>query len=430
MPKIDVLANTTAAQRSVKDLSKAFDDVGDSLDDVARDGDRAGDKLESSFKSMVLDAGRAERAAKEVGDAGRSMGREVSSGGERGQRALDDLTRDAKRAERAVEDVGENGSRGLGKVKASAQEVQQEFGSNLAESVSSVRGDLSELGQVGQDTLGGLAGTIAGMGPGGLVGALALAAGAVGLGAVTAGIEEAKEKQEALNEAAAKFAEGYTTGVNGAIDAAQVFAEINAIATDPDRYKEAGENAKNWGVDVATAMRAMAGDATAIGTIEGALDRQAEALKRNAEGHDNYAQNIEAATTGQSTANDTYLKGRDALDQLTGAMDAGRQQAENAQRALYDYASTTGVATGKTDELGNAIVRLPDGKEVVLNAETKTAREDVDGFEKKVQGVQDKTVRMRVALDASEWDKWTPGAKVGRVRTAVEPGGGGGTTWF
>lgn len=343
------------------------------------------------------------------------------------ERAADAIEKDFKRAYREAK---ESGTDSMGRIQSATQEVTQEVGSNLGEAVSSIRGDMSDLGQVGQDTLGGLAATVSGMGPAGLAGAFALAAGAVGLGALTAGQEEAREKQEKLNEAAAKFAEGYLEGINGAIAGAQVFAEINAIATDPDRYKTAGDNAKAWGVDMATAMRAMAGDATALQVVDQSLDKQAEAMQRNAEGADNYAQSIEQATTGQSSANSTYLEGRAALDQINEAMAIGRQQAENAQSALFDYASQVGVATGKTDDLGNSIVRLPDGKEIVMDAQTRRANEDVDAFEQNVQGIRDKTVGVRVVLDKSAWDQWTPGAKVGQVRTAIAPGSGGGTTWF
>lgn len=380
-----------------------------------------------------------EDAQKALDDLARSRGPEELERGIRdAQRRTEDLKDETKQTAGAIEREFKRAYRetrsaaddGMGRARAATEEVTQEIGSNLGEAVSSVRGDLSELGQVGQDTLGGLAATVSGMGPAGLVGAFALAAGAVGLGAVTAGIEEANEKQEQLNENAAKFAEGYINGINGALDAAQVFAEINAIATDPERYKTAGENAKNWGVDVSTAMRAMAGDSTAIGTVSEALDRQAEALERNASGADNYTQNIEQATTGQSSANESYLRGKSALDELTGALEAGQSQAANAQRALFDYANQVGEATGETDDLGNSIVRLPGGKEIVMNAQTQTASEDVDAFERKVQGLRDKTVGVRVHLDSSQWDRWTPGAKVGLVRTAIAPGSGGGSTWF
>jgi hypothetical protein len=375
---IDIAANTRAAQAGVKDLSRELDKVADALDDLASESSSSGAKVERNLD--------------DIGDAGKDAARDIESAGDRIERTFRDMAQDAKKADRAIEDVGDNGGRSLGKIRDGAQEVQQEFGQNLAESVSSVRGDLSELGQVGQDTLGGLAGTVAGMGPAGLAGAFALAAGAVGLGALTAGQEEAKQKQEELNDSAARFAEGYMTGINGALDAAQVFAEINSIATDPERYKVAGENAKNWGVDVSTAMRAMAGDADALGVIDQALQRQKDALDANAAGADNYSQAIEQATTGQSEANNTYLAGKDALDGLQSALALGREQAANAQRALYDYAVQTGVATGETDDLKNAIVALPGGKQVVIDAETQTAYEDIDAFEKRQ--IADKTINV------------------------------------
>lgn len=355
-------SNVLDLERDLKDTARAADDLGD-------DGKRSLDKLEKALESA--------------------------------QRETDQLGRKAREA-------GDDAGQGFGRMRAASEEVTQEVGSNLGEAVSSIRGDLSDLGQVGQDTLGGLAATVAGMGPAGLAGAFALAAGAVGLGALTAGQEEAKEKQEALNESAAKFAEGYIEGIDGAISASQVFAEINSIATDPERYKVAGENAKNWGIDVSTAMRAMAGDSTAIGTVEVALGKQKAAMDANAQGADNMAQNIEAATTGQSSANSTYLAGKAALDELTNGLSMGAEQAANAQRALYDYAAQVGVATGETDDLGNSIYKLPGGKEIVMDAKTKQASEDVDAFENKVQGVRDKSVTVRADLDDSAIRNYRP----------------------
>lgn len=405
---IDIAANTRAAQAQVKDLSGALDDVSDSMDDMAREAERSGSKVE--------------RGLDDVGRAGKEAGRDIESAGDKVERTFDQMVRDAKKADRAVSDVGDNGSHNLGRIKEGAQEVQQEFGQNLAESVSSFRGDLRDLGQVGQDTLGGLAGTVAGMGPGGLAGAFALAAGATALGFFTAQQEEARERQEKLNEAAARFAEGYINGINGAIDATQVFAEIQAITLDPEQYKAAGDNAKNWGVDVSTAIRAMAGDATAIGTIEAALNRQKAAMDANAQGADNYAQSIEQATTGQSQANNTYNAGKAALDTLTGAMEKGREQAANAASALFDYAQTAGTATGQTDDLGNAIVRLPGGKEIVMNANTRQANENIDAFEQNAQSVRDKTMTVYAQIDDSAIRRYTPPTL--RVPATVEFGNG------
>lgn len=363
---IDIAANTRVAQANVKDLGRALDDVSDALDDVARDASDSG--------------GKAERALSEMGDAGTDAARDIESAGDRVERSFRDIVTDAKKADRAIGDVGDGGVRSLDRVKGGAQELQQEFGQNLGETVSSFRGDLSDLGQVGQDTIGGLAATVAGMGPLGLAGAFALAAGAAGLGAFTAGQEEAKAKQEELNAAAADWAQRYIDSAGRIVDAAAVVNEINAISTDPEKYEAAGKAAEDWGVDVTVAMRAMAGDATALEVVTRSLnDRTAESTRLSAE--------QEQQTTDQAGAvidlADSVGRGRDRLDELNGVMTEGRKRAENAASALGDYARSAGVATGETDDLGNAIVELPGGKRVVIDAETGQAHEDLDAVERR-----------------------------------------------
>lgn len=114
-----------------------------------------------------------------------------------------------------------------------------------------------------------------------------------------------------------------------------------------------------------------------------------------------------------------------ALQGAQQGFDLAKSGADLQATALYDMATAAGVASGEVDDLGNKVVTMPDGKKVVIDAETKTAYEDIDALERKQ--VSEKTVRLR--LDSSEWDNWRPGAKVGNVRVAVGQGGGGGITW-
>lgn len=359
------------------------------------------EKAEDAFKSL-------ERAAS---DAGTDGARDVS----KLEDALEDARKESKRLEDSVDDVGKGGKASFDKVKGGAQELQQEFGQNLGETVSSFSGDLSDMGQIGQDTLGGLAATVAGMGPAGLAGAFALAAGAVGLGAVTAGIAEADEKQQQLNESAAQWAEAYQDSAGKIVSAASVVAEVNSIATDPERYKEASENAKNWGVDTSTAMLAMSGDATALALAQESLTEKQDAYAKSIEGvitqGEGYAASTGTLTIEQKTARDEVVKGAQALDLQTEAMSKGQQQARNAAEALYTYSTNVGVATGATDDLGNQIYELPDGKEIVIDAKTQTAYQDIDALERKK--ITEKTVRFRV--DDSEIRDWRVPLKVGTV---------------
>lgn len=360
----------------LEDAEKALEDLGKA---------RGADQLERDMKT-------AQRSTEELQDE------------------LTEAARDLDKLGFAARDAGSDGRRGLDRIKAGAQEVQQEVGQNLGEAVSSIRGDFSDLGQVGQDTLGGLAATVSSMGPLGLAGSFALAAGAVGLGAFTAGQEEAAEKQEELNQKASEWADAYTTSAGRIVDASHIVAQIQAIATDPERYKEATDAAKEWGVDIPTAMRAMAGDADALAVAQqGLASRTAEA---NA-GLSDAERNVGALGDGFSSLPDDIKRGQERLDELNGTMTAGRLQALNAAQALYDYATSAGVATGETDDLGNKIIQLPSGKTIVVDAQTQTAYEDIDAIEK--QRLTDKEVTVRVRRDTRDWDNWVPNAKTGVV---------------
>lgn len=359
-----------------------------------------------------------EDAEKALEDLGKSRGgdqleREMKTAQTATEKLQDELTEAARDLDKlgfAAKDAGDDGRRGLDRIKAGAQEVQQEVGQNLGEAVSSIRGDFSDLGQVGQDTLGGLAATVSSMGPAGLAGAFALAAGAVGLGAFTAAQEEAAEKQEELNAKAAEWADAYTNSAGRIVDASYIVSEILGIATDPERYKEATDAAKEWGVDIPTAMRAMAGDADALAIAqEGLANRTKEATDNMSEAE----QNISALGDGFSSLPEDIKSGQERLDELNGTMAAGRLQALNAAQALYDYATSAGVATGETDDLGNKIYELPSGKTIVVDAKTQTAYEDIDAIEK--QKLNDKEITVRVRRDSRDWDNWQPSPKTGVI---------------
>ena len=110
---------------------------------------------------------------------------------------------------------------------------------------------------------------------------------------------------------------------------------------------------------------------------------------------------------------------------------SGTDAAILAERANYNYAMSVGVATGETDALGNAIYRLPDDKEVSVNAHTERATEQIQAVEDKVTTLPGGTVTVKV--DSSQWDNWQPGSKNatirGIVRVANGPGGQGGITY-
>lgn len=361
----------------------------------------------------------AARTLDELADAGADAGQDAARGIGRLEDALKDATRETERLERSSRDVGDVGGHSMDRIRDGASEVQNEIGQNLGAAVSTIRGDFSDLGQVGQDTLGGLAATAAAMGPAGLAGALALAAGAVGLGAITAGLEDAEARQQRLIEQGAEWGKAFMESGGNILTASQIVAAGQEIFGDPERYKEAQQNAKDWGVEISTAVAAMAGSQSAIDAVTGSVDAQRAALEANARGADGLAQNIESATTGQNAANDAYLRGKSSLDDLNGALNIGRETAGYMSEMLLDLVKSADYASEQTDDLGNKVITLPDQKQIFIDAETGEASTNVDNFRGNLETTASKVYEstVKVKLDSSEYDNWHPPLKTATVNT-------------
>ena len=100
-------------------------------------------------------------------------------------------------------------------------------------------------------------------------------------------------------------------------------------------------------------------------------------------------------------------------------MEAGRTAARNVSDALLAVVAASSDAAVEVDELGNKVVTLPDGAEIMINAKTGQATQDVSRFKGDVDGVVDRLngrdVVIRVRRDTSEWDNWQPQLKRGYV---------------
>lgn len=153
--KLDIAANTRQAQAQVKDLGEALGDVGDSLDDVARDGKTAGDKLEKSFKDLA-------KTAKKSGD---DAGKGLKSG-----------------------------------VKEGLDEAKSEAGQSGREAAASFGGGFEDIVDFVQETA---ANAFSGFGP---IGAAAGIAVAAAIGTIMANAATAQEKLNEARESAADLA--------------------------------------------------------------------------------------------------------------------------------------------------------------------------------------------------------------------------------
>ena len=312
-----------------------------------------------------------ERAMKDAQDETKRLERETKD-------TADAIEKDYKRAYREAKDSARDG---MGKAGEAGKEFKDETLANLSEVTSSFDGSMESVGDLVQGTLGGLT---QGLGP--VLGGAAAAA-AAGIGVITEAFTNAGEAADEARDSAFRFA----YDVQGALDKAGYTERISQWTGDTEKLKQAQDIAKVSGRDVVDVIDALASGGDKLDGLWDAFEAGA-ATTDVATGR---ALELEAALQG---TREGYLNGADA--------------ANLAAKLNYDYATSVGEATDRTDELGNKIYTLPDGKEIVIDANTKTAYEDIDAIEKRQ--IHDKTVKLRV--DTSDWDNWTPRQKYAEIK--------------
>lgn len=354
--EIAIASETKAFKQGIESgVVKPLEDAVKRLRELG-DNDGA-DKLEASLK----DAQKAtERLAGDTKIAASKIEREY---------------RDAYRsARRSAEDYGDAGEKANDRVKDGAREVQAEFGQNMGEAVSSFRGDLEDLGQIGQDTLGGLAGTLGQLGGAGALAGVGLGVGAAAVGVLTDSFTKAKEATDDAKESAYEY--GITVAQVGKYaDVSNRLSDLTGSVEGLKRVQDLA-NATGWQqVDVVKALATGDGIPALVQALNDAVGK-----------------------TDISSSRLLELGG--VLEGTAQGFDLARDAASLNGSALYDLAEAAGKATGEVDDLGNKIVEMPGGKKVVIDAETKTAYEDLDAIEQR--RLTQKQVQVSVVDNASE----------------------------
>lgn len=140
---IGIGADTRDFSKAVaKGVIDPLEDAQDALDDVARDGDKAGNKLERSFKD-------AQKQTEKYGREFSPLAREMD-----------------KQTKRGADDVARNTKRGFDRAEEAAGAFKDEAVQNFAETASSFDGSMDSIADMAQSTLGGLATAIPGIGLG------------------------------------------------------------------------------------------------------------------------------------------------------------------------------------------------------------------------------------------------------------------------
>lgn len=345
---IDFLANVRQLLRGTTDVEEAFEDVSDSLDEMARDGDAATEKLERSFKSLADESKR----------AGDKLGDNFKGGTDTAKRGLDDF--------------------------------KDEANSTAKEAAASFDGSAESIADAFQEVT---ANAFSGFGP---AGAVAGTAAAIGIGAAVAGFEKVEEERKASEERIAEWAEAFIEAGAKVIDSGTIIARSQDILTDSEKFAEATKAHELWGVSLETAVQAMAGSPSALREVDAAIDANRDALGRQAEAQGGANREIIQGYEINDIARESYTK-------LAGEIEQGSQRLDVQSRILRDVAESTAGATSAVDEFGDTVVTLPDGKTIYIDAETGQATQDTEAIEKKIFSVPDKTVALH--LDTSQVDE-------------------------
>lgn len=354
--KIDFLANVSNLLRGTKNVDDALDDVADSLDDVARDGDDSTEKLERSFKDLA-DAARDE----------------------------------SKRADKELRKIGDNDG-GISRAGKATGDFKDEAVANFSEVTSSFNGDMTSIGDLAQGTFGGLAST--------LTGPLGLAAGAaaVGVGLIASAIGDVETRRKELEERANDLAQAYIEAGGRSIDALTLASRTSEILTDPEQRKEAERLRDLLGIDLPTAVRAMAGDTIALAAansiVNGTEKERADLMRDSAD----YLSG--EYTTAEKDRLAQLLDAKSAVDELNGVAEQANETYQTQTDILTDLTAAAVGATEKTDAFGNRLVTLPNGVQVVIDAETGKATTDLSAFKGDLDAVA-KPIVIPLALDTS-----------------------------
>ena len=390
-----VIQGATDGKKALADLEEAVGGVADEsaksggkvdsfaskLVDASRKAGKSDDDIKDALRQMGLSAGQAERAVEDIGDEFKETGREGDRAADKLEDSLRDVQRQSKDTDRAVGDIGENGFRKMGDA---GKEVSGELRQNLGETFSSFRGDLEDLPQIAQDTLGGLAGSGA---LGGIPGLVATAAGAAGIGLLIGAFDQASEAQERLKEASADWASTFIENGSKVLSTAQIVAKGQELLAES--YSAVEENARLWGTTEQTALAAMSGSSAALDEVTAALDRKKTAAEEDAQAAQELAEANGSALLSLTPLEVEYQKGVDKLNDLTGAMQNGATQADTFSYFLRDLAENTVGASTVVDEFGDKVTSLPDGTTIYIDAETGQATTDTDAIEKKIYGLPD-----------------------------------------
>nr|WP_315266026.1 hypothetical protein [Microbacterium lemovicicum] len=303
-------------------------------------------------------------------------------------RELDDARDDLKKLGYAAKDAGDDSRKGMDRAKEGVGEFKDEANSTAREAAASFSGSADDIGDAFQEVA---ANAFAGFGP---AGALAGLAAAAGIGVVTAELQRQQEEADKLNE---RMTEAYQSAAEAGqayIQEADVIANWQDLIFNKDRaeeYKKVQDTINATGLDRSTIMKANAGDLDALAIVQ---ERITEAWKKEGDEANLFTDGLGTKTQAAKNYWDTVGTAAQTSSDLS----------KEAIQGVTDYwleqIAVAGEVAERTDDVGNRIVALPNGKEILIDAKTGQATEDVSRFGTDTDAVINRVNGRDVVLEA------------------------------
>lgn len=355
---IEFAADTRAAIRETGNLAEAYEDVADSLVDIAKASDKSGDKVEDAARDAA-------KALDKTGDSADDLERKIKGA----------FRESADQARKSSQDIGRDAKKGMEEASEGVEALKENTGSNLKEVAASFDGSFEGI----SDGLQGLLAEMTeGFGPAGLAAGAAIA---IGMGIATAAMQDTAEKANEVKQKAVDMATEIMDA-GGDIEDLDLGRKIIGwgeevmednwitfwVNESSTKFQELAKDARAYGVDFKTAIKAAAGSSE---DSQRFLDATAKSWQDLTEEIDAGRYATEDGTVAFTEAAQAADKKRDALSDLRG-------YAEENIKLTGDAVEITGLEKEAIEGTAEATRRATEAQKERADALDSTANAAMD----------------------------------------------------
>lgn len=325
---IGVGADTRSFSSEVKKgVLKPLEGVEDALNDVAKEGDKAGEKLEDALKDSQTETKALEKKQESLADVIRKSGK-------------------------AGKDSGDDFKRGTDKAKEGLDEVKDEAGGTAREVAASFDGSAQSIGEGFQEVA---ANAFAGFGPAGMLAGIAAAAG---IGIVFSAMEKGTEETAAFKERVGELTqELIDSGDKAGPSLDYIVDRLKSLATESDEAETSLQDlydvSKKSGSSFEDLAQAYAGNVEGLKDLQKVGKKRLEDLEAEADAIDQTSEASEGkygALLKEAEGQEEYNKY--LADAAKLAEDAASQEehyAKSGAAAMEARAEAIGTIQGELD---------------------------------------------------------------------------------